>query len=125
MVAVIVGEGGSGGAVALASAERVLMLEHAVYSVISPEGCASILWRTNEKAAEAAEAMKVTAQDLLALGVIDRIVKEPVGGAHRDPALAAQALANALGEELDTLGKLGADKLRTMREERFLRIGEG
>ena len=125
MVAVIVGEGGSGGAVALASAERVLMLEHAVYSVISPEGCASILWRTNEKAAEAAEAMKVTAQDLLSLGVIDRIVKEPVGGAHRDPAMTAQALAKALGEELDTLGKLTADKLRAMREDRFLRIGEG
>jgi acetyl-CoA carboxylase carboxyl transferase subunit alpha len=125
MVAVIVGEGGSGGAVALASAERVLMLEHAVYSVISPEGCASILWRTNEKAAEAAEAMKVTAQDLLGLAVIDRIVKEPVGGAHRDPALAMEALAKAIGEELDALGKLPAEKLRTLREERFLRIGEG
>src|SRR3546814_14645342 len=83
MVAVIVGEGGSGGAVALASAERVLMFEHAVYSVISPEGCASILWRTAEKAPEAAEAMKVTAQHLKRLGVIDRIIKEPVGGAHR------------------------------------------
>ena len=125
MVAVIVGEGGSGGAVALASAERVLMLEHAVYAVISPEGCASILWRTSEKAAEAAEAMKVTAQDLLGLGVIDRIVKEPVGGAHRDPALATQALAKAIGEELDLLGKLGPDQLRARREERFLRIGEG
>ncbi len=89
MVAAIVGEGGSGGAVALASAERVLMLEHAVYSVISPEGCASILWRTAEKAPLAAEAMKMTAQDLLALGVIDRIVPEPVGGAHRDPHNAA------------------------------------
>ncbi len=125
MVAVIVGEGGSGGAVALASAERVLMFEHAVYSVISPEGCASILWRTNERAAEAAEAMKVTAQDLLALGVIDRIVKEPVGGAHRDPQLATQGLAAAIGEELDKLGKLSPDKLRALREERFLRIGEG
>ena len=125
MVAVIVGEGGSGGAVALASAERVLMLEHAVYSVISPEGCASILWRTNEKAAEAAEAMKVTAQDLLGLAVIDRIVTEPVGGAHRDPALAMEALAKAIGEELDMLAELPADKLRTLREERFLRIGEG
>ena len=125
MVAVIVGEGGSGGAVALASAERVLMLEHAVYSVISPEGCASILWRTNEKASEAAEAMKVTAQDLLGLAVIDRIVKEPVGGAHRDPALAMEALAKAIGEELDALGKLSVDKLRSQREERFLRIGEG
>ena len=125
MVAVIVGEGGSGGAVALASAERVLMLEHAVYSVISPEGCASILWRTNERAAEAAEAMKITAQDLLGLGVIDRIVKEPVGGAHRDPALAMEALATAIGEELDALAKLPTVRLRTLREERFLRIGEG
>lgn len=125
MVAVIVGEGGSGGAVALASAERVLMLEHAVYSVISPEGCASILWRTNEKAAEAAEAMKVTAQDLLGLGVIDRIIKEPVGGAHRDPAATAAALAKAIGEELDQLSALPPEKLRARREERFLRIGEG
>ncbi|MBA4160489.1 MAG: acetyl-CoA carboxylase carboxyl transferase subunit alpha [Novosphingobium sp.] len=123
MVAVIVGEGGSGGAVALASAERVLMLEHAVYSVISPEGCASILWRTAEKAADAAEAMKVTAQDLLGLGVIDRIVKEPVGGAHREPELMAKALSAALGEELDALGKLSGEKLRAKREERFLRIG--
>ncbi|MEQ1495968.1 MAG: acetyl-CoA carboxylase carboxyltransferase subunit alpha [Novosphingobium sp.] len=125
MVAAIVGEGGSGGAVALASAERVLMMEHAVYSVISPEGCASILWRTNEKAADAAEAMKVTAQDLLGLGVIDRIVKEPVGGAHRNPELAAKSLASAIGEELDLLGKLSSQQLKAKREDRFLRIGEG
>lgn len=125
MVAAIVGEGGSGGAVALASAERVLMFEHAVYSVISPEGCASILWRTAEKAADAAEAMKVTAQDLLALGVIDRIIKEPVGGAQRDPAGAARVLGAAIGEELDKLSTLTPAKLRVRREERFLRIGEG
>lgn len=124
MVAVIVGEGGSGGAVALASAERVLMMEHAVYSVISPEGCASILWRTAEKAADAAEAMKVTAQDLKALGVIDRIVPEPRGGAHRDPDAATTALARAIGEELDGLAKLDPATLRARREERFLRIGE-
>ncbi|ABD26343.1 acetyl-CoA carboxylase carboxyltransferase subunit alpha [Novosphingobium aromaticivorans DSM 12444] len=123
MVATIVGEGGSGGAVALASAERVLMLEHAVYSVISPEGCASILWRTSERAADAAEAMKVTAQDLLALGVIDRIVREPVGGAHRDPDAACAALGNAIGEELDNLAGKSADELRALRAERFLRIG--
>src|SRR5699024_5740562 len=95
MVAAIVGEGGSGGAVALASANRVLMFEHAVYSVISPEGCASILWRTAEKAPQAAEAMKLTAQDLAALSVIDRIVPEPMGGAHRDPAGAAKVLGEA------------------------------
>ena len=124
MVAVIVGEGGSGGAVALASAERVLMLEHAIYSVISPEGCASILWRSSDKAADAAEAMKVTAQDLLALQVIDRIIKEPAGGAHRDPAAAAQALAAAIGEELDKLALLKPTSLLAQREERFLRIGE-
>ena len=123
MVACIVGEGGSGGAVALASAERVLMFEHAVYSVISPEGCASILWRTGEKAPLAAEAMKMTAQDLAKLGVIDRIVPEPVGGAQRDPAAAVVSLAQAIGEELDALSGLDADTLRRQREERFLAIG--
>lgn len=123
MVATIVGEGGSGGAVALASAERVLMMEHAIYSVISPEGCASILWRTSEKAADAAEAMKVTAQDLLGLGVIDRIVCEPVGGAHRDPAAACAKLGAAIAEELDALAGKTGDELRQLRAERFLRIG--
>ena len=91
MIAVIVGEGGSGGAVAIAAANRVLMFEHAVYSVISPEGCASILWRTADKAADAAEAMRITAQDQQALGVVDRIVTEPLGGAHRDPDAAIGA----------------------------------
>ena len=123
MVATIVGEGGSGGAVALASAERVLMLEHAVYSVISPEGCASILWRTADKAPDAAEAMKVTAQHLERLGVIDRIVLEPVGGAHRDPVATAKALGQAIGDELDALADLAPEQLRRMREERFLQIG--
>jgi acetyl-CoA carboxylase carboxyl transferase subunit alpha len=124
MVATIVGEGGSGGAVALASAERVLMLEHAVYSVISPEGCASILWRTAEKAPQAAEAMKITAQDLAELGVIDRIVKEPVGGAHRNPEAAAQALGDVLAEELEALSSKSAKQLRRLREDRFLAMGE-
>ena len=123
MVATIVGEGGSGGAVALASAERVLMLEHAVYSVISPEGCASILWRTADKAPDAAQAMRITAQDLEQLGVIDRIVPEPVGGAHRDPAAMAASLAAAIGQELDALADLPVDQLRHQREDRFLRIG--
>lgn len=123
MVAAIVGEGGSGGAVALASAERVLMLEHAVYSVISPEGCASILWRTGEKAPLAAEAMKMTAQDLLELGVIDRIVEEPAGGAHRDLRETALALGAAIAQELDVLNKKSPAALRKMREDRFLKIG--
>ncbi len=122
MIAAIVGEGGSGGAVALASAERVLMFEHAVYSVISPEGCASILWRTAEKAPDAAEAMKVTAQDLKRLGVIDRIVPEPEGGAHRDPQAAAGSLADALAEELAALEGKPARELQRLREDRFLRI---
>ena len=124
LVAAIVGEGGSGGAVALASAERVLMFEHAVYSVISPEGCASILWRTAEKAPQAAEAMKMTAQDLEKLGVIDRIVAEPVGGAQRDPEAAVKALMTAIGEELDSLASIDGDTLRRQREDRFLAIGK-
>jgi acetyl-CoA carboxylase carboxyl transferase subunit alpha len=123
MVAAIVGEGGSGGAVALASANRVLMLEHAVYSVISPEGCASILWRTSEKAPEAAQAMKVTAQDLKRIKVIDRIVKEPVGGAHRSPITAAQLLGAALSEELDGLAGQSGEALIAAREARFLALG--
>jgi acetyl-CoA carboxylase carboxyl transferase subunit alpha len=123
LIATIVGEGGSGGAVAIASANRVLMFEHAVYSVISPEGCASILWRTADKAADAAEAMKITAADLQALGVVDRIVDEPLGGAHRDPEAAIGALRGALVEELDGCGNLGSDELRAQRRAKFLAIG--
>lgn len=123
MVAAIVGEGGSGGAIALAAANRVLMFEHAVYSVISPEGCASILWRTADKAADAATAMKVTASDLLGLKVIDRIVPEPVGGAHRAPQAAIRGLGDALERELVDLAGLGRDALRTAREEKFLGMG--
>jgi acetyl-CoA carboxylase carboxyl transferase subunit alpha len=121
-VAVIVGEGGSGGAVAIAAASRVLMFEHAVYSVISPEGCASILWRTADKAADAAEAMKITASDLLGLKVIDRIVAEPVGGAHRDATAAFASLKEAIIEELDALGELSPEALRKARREKFLAI---
>ena len=123
LIAVIVGEGGSGGAIAIAAANRVLMFEHAVYSVISPEGCASILWRTADKAAEAAEAMKITAADLQALGVADRIVGEPLGGAHRDPDAAIGALKGAIIEELDGCAALGADELRKQRRAKFLAIG--
>ncbi|WP_438725942.1 acetyl-CoA carboxylase carboxyltransferase subunit alpha [Parasphingorhabdus sp. DH2-15] len=124
MIACIVGEGGSGGAVALASAERVLMLEHAVYSVISPEGCASILWRTAEKADEAAEAMRITAQHLIQLGVIDRIVKEPKGGAHRDPAMTCAELSQAVSEELDVLLALTPAELQEKRYQKYLTIGQ-
>jgi acetyl-CoA carboxylase carboxyl transferase subunit alpha len=123
MIAVIVGEGGSGGAVAIATANRVLMFEHAIYSVISPEGCASILWRTADKAADAAEAMKITAQDQLALGVIDRIVSEPLGGAQRDPDAAIGSLKGAILEELDGCSKLGPNELRAQRRAKFLAIG--
>ena len=123
IIACIVGEGGSGGAVALAAADRVLMFEHAVYSVISPEGCASILWRTGDKAADAAQAMKMTAEDLKGLGVIDRIVKEPVGGAHRDYALASANLGRAVGEELSELTGLSAKELQLQRRAKFLAMG--
>ena len=122
MIAAVVGEGGSGGAVAIAAANRVLMFENAIYSVISPEGCASILWRTGDKAAEAAEAMKITAADLQALGVVDRVIAEPLGGAHRDPDAAIGALKGALIEELDGCGKLAPTKLRAQRRAKYLAI---
>jgi acetyl-CoA carboxylase carboxyl transferase subunit alpha len=123
MIACIVGEGGSGGAIALAAADGVLMFEYAVYSVISPEGCASILWRTGDKAADAAQAMKMTADDLKALGVIDRIVREPMGGAHRDHAMAAAALGKAIGEEIDALAGFSAKELLQQRRAKFLAMG--
>ena len=122
IISVIVGEGGSGGAVAIAAANRVLMFEHAVYSVISPEGCASILWRTADKAADAAEAMRITAQDLQSLGVADRIVPEPLGGAHRDPEEAIANLKDAIVEELSGCGNLGGDELLHQRRAKYLAI---
>lgn len=123
MVAAIVGEGGSGGAIAIAAANRVLMLEHSVYAVISPEGCASILWRTADKAADAAEAMRVTAQDLRQFGVVDRVVAEPIGGAHRNPAEAIAAVGRAIGEELDALSGESGEALRAQRRAKYLSIG--
>ncbi len=124
LIALIVGEGGSGGAVALAAANRVLMMEHAIYSVISPEGCASILWRSPHNVAEAAQAMKITASELLRLDVIDQIIYEPTGGAHRDPALAINRIANALSSELASLAGLNAEQLRSERQNKFLRMGK-
>ena len=123
LIASILGEGGSGGAIALAAGNTVLMMEHAVYSVISPEGCASILWRTADKAAEAAEAMKVTAQHLKELKVIDRIVSEPLGGAHREPGVAIHALGDAIEESLQKLDGMSPESLRQARRAKFLAMG--
>jgi acetyl-CoA carboxylase carboxyl transferase subunit alpha len=125
LVGVIIGEGGSGGAVALAVADRVLMLEHAVYSVISPEGCAAILWRSGEQAPAAAEAMRLTAQDLHELGVIDEIVPEPLGGAHRAPDQTIAAVGDAVEQALEPLLVLSGAELRHRRREKFLGIGNG
>ncbi|WP_439816847.1 acetyl-CoA carboxylase carboxyltransferase subunit alpha [Zavarzinia sp. CC-PAN008] len=123
VVACIVGEGGSGGAVALATANRVLMLEHSVYSVISPEGCASILWRSSDKKEDAAAALKLTAQDLLRLHIIDQVVTEPMGGAHRAPDVAIDAVGDAVGRMLDDLAPLSPEALRADRRTKFLEIG--
>lgn len=123
MIAIVTGEGGSGGAIAVAAANRVLMLEHAIYSVISPEGCASILWRSASRAPEAAEAMKITAPDLLQLGVIDRIIFEPAGGAHRDPLLTIRRTAVALAEELNGLRHRSPGDLKQERRAKFLKMG--
>jgi acetyl-CoA carboxylase carboxyl transferase subunit alpha len=123
LVAAIIGEGGSGGALALAAGNTVLMFEHAVYSVISPEGCASILWRDAKHAEEAAEALRLTAQDLLRLEVIDRIVPEPLGGAHRRPQAAIEALGNAIEAALEPLLALDPPLLREMRRQKFLAVG--
>jgi len=122
-VAVILGEGGSGGAIAIAASNRVLMLEHAVYTVASPEASASILWRDSGKAQEAATSMKITAQDLLKFGIIDAIVPEPSGGAHRDPETTIGAVGDALRTELATLANLSRDQLATLRAEKFMAIG--
>jgi acetyl-CoA carboxylase carboxyl transferase subunit alpha len=125
LVGVIIGEGGSGGAVALLVADRVLMLEHAVYSVISPEGCAAILWRSGEQAPAAAEAMRLTAQDLSELGVVDQIIAEPLGGAHRAPAETIDAIGDALEQALEPLLVLSGAELRHRRREKFLAMGNG
>ena len=123
LVATVTGEGGSGGAIALAAANRVLILEHSIYSVISPEGAASILWRDGTRARDAAAAMKITAQDLIAMKIVDRIVPEPAGGAHSDPAAAIKSVGDAIEAELHGLDGLSAAELRRQREERFLAIG--
>jgi acetyl-CoA carboxylase carboxyl transferase subunit alpha len=122
-VTTIIGEGGSGGAIALASADRVLMLEHSIYSVISPEGCASILWRDGAHAADAAEAMQVSAESLKKLGIVDVIVPEPMGGAHRDPPAAVAAVGSAMQQELEALSDIAPEALLSQRREKFLAMG--
>jgi acetyl-CoA carboxylase carboxyl transferase subunit alpha len=123
VVSLIIGEGGSGGAIAIAGGNRVLMMEHAIYSVISPEGCASILWHDAARAPDAAEAMKISAQDLKKLGVIDAIVNEPIGGAQRDPREAIQEAGLAIERQLAKLETMTAEELRSQRRERFYEIG--
>ncbi|ETX15262.1 acetyl-CoA carboxylase subunit alpha [Roseivivax halodurans JCM 10272] len=123
LVSIIIGEGGSGGAVAFATANRVAMLEHSVYSVISPEGCASILWKDSEKMREAAEALRLTAQDLHKLGVIDRIISEPLGGAHRDPESTMASVAATLTAMLGQLEDVSRKDLVKTRREKFLKMG--
>ena len=124
-VALVLGEGGSGGAIAIATANRVLMLEHAIYSVISPEGAASILWHDTTKAQEAATNMMITAQDLIRFGVVDEIITEPAGGAHRDPQAAMTAAADAIAAAFGAMRDLDGLAIRTMRRDKFLAIGRG
>ncbi|WP_297295548.1 acetyl-CoA carboxylase carboxyltransferase subunit alpha [uncultured Methylovirgula sp.] len=122
-VAVVIGEGGSGGAIAIAASNRVLMLEHAIYTVASPEASASILWRDASRAQDAATNMKITAQDLLRFGIIDAIISEPIGGAHRDPAAAIAATGNAIAAVLESLGNMPPEALREARADKFLAMG--
>jgi acetyl-CoA carboxylase carboxyl transferase subunit alpha len=122
-VSVIIGEGGSGGAIAIATANKVLMLEHSIYSVISPEGAASILWRDTTKAQEAATNMKITAQDLLRFGVVDEIIAEPAGGAHRHPDATISATGKAIQTALAGFNGLSREQVRSLRAEKFLAIG--
>ena len=124
LVSVVIGEGGSGGALAIASADRVYMLENSIYAVITPEGCASILWRSNANAQEAAEAMKVTAADLKKLDIIDDVIPEPMGGAHRSPDETIDLVGKVMTEALDDLAGLDADTLRQRRQDKFLAMGK-
>ena len=122
-VAVVVGEGGSGGALAIAACNKVLMLEHSIYTVASPEAAASILWRDSSRAQDAATSMKITAQDLLRFGIIDAIVPEPIGGAHRDPQAAVEATGRAVAGALDQLSNMSREELRDARADKFLAMG--
>ena len=122
-LSIILGEGGSGGAVALAVANNTLMVEHSIYSVISPEGCSSILWRSSEKADQAAEALKLTAQDIMRFGIIDEIIPEPIGGAHRDPFVAIKSIGDVVEKRLKELLLLNKEELIKLKEKKYLEIG--
>ena len=122
-ISIIIGEGGSGGAIALASSNKIIMLENSIYSVISPEGCASILWRDPSKSLQAAEAMKLTAKDLLEIGIIDEIIKEPIGGAHRDAEIMAQEVKNSIIKNLRLFENLSGEEIYDQRKAKFLKIG--
>jgi len=123
IISIIIGEGGSGGAIAMASANTLIMLEHSIYSVISPEGCASILWKSSEKMREAADALKLTAQHLKELGVVDKIIKEPLGGAHRDKKKALEEVKKVLLEEIITFEKIDRQKIKKLRSEKYINMG--
>ncbi|MND40535.1 Acetyl-coenzyme A carboxylase carboxyl transferase subunit alpha [compost metagenome] len=123
MISIVIGEGGSGGAIAIATGNRVYMLEHSIYSVISPEGAASILWRDSTRAREAATNMKITAQDLKGLGIIDEIIPEPNGGAHREPKTVMDAAGKVISSALTDLSKLSGEEVRNARRQKFLEIG--
>ncbi len=123
IISIIIGEGGSGGAIAMASANTLIMLEHSIYSVISPEGCASILWKSSEKMREAADALKLTAQHLKEIGVVDKIIKEPLGGAHRDKMKALEEVKRALLEEIITFQRIDRQKIKRLRSEKYINMG--
>jgi len=124
LIGVVIGEGGSGGAIALATADHVLMLEHAVYSVISPEGCAAILWRNGDEAPAAAEAMRLTSKDLKEFGVVDQIIEEPVGGAHRSPEKAVLQVGNAIEQAMVPFSTMSGTEIRHQRRQKFLEMGK-
>ena len=123
IISIIIGEGGSGGAIAMASANTLIMLEHSIYSVISPEGCASILWKNSDKMREAADALKLTAQHLKEIGVVDKVIKEPLGGAHRDKKKSLEEVRKVLMEEIIALKKIGRQKIKKLRSEKYINMG--
>ena len=123
IISIIIGEGGSGGAIAMASANTLIMLEHSIYSVISPEGCASILWKNSDKMREAADALKLTAQHLKKIGVVDKVIKEPLGGAHRDKKKALEEVKKILLEEITTFQKIGRQEIKKLRSEKYINMG--